>query len=112
MKLVDEISVEARINTRISHLEGERVFGSAKRKLDLPPGARVTLIDTTLLTTPFQSWGRAYRRHRIKVCYNSSVKPTQSSIDPETSSSSFLAKVVCIRAGLPILETRCSNPMG
>ena len=25
------------VNTRVPHLEGERVFGSAKRNLDLPP---------------------------------------------------------------------------
>ena len=36
-RLVDEISSDVGVNTRVSHLEGEKVFGSANRKLDLPP---------------------------------------------------------------------------
>ena len=36
-RLVDEISSDAGINTQVPHLEGEKVFGSAKWKLDLPP---------------------------------------------------------------------------
>ena len=38
MKLLDHVAVEAGLNTRVPHLEGETIFGSAKRKLDLPPG--------------------------------------------------------------------------
>ena len=51
MKLLDNIAVEARLDTRnvdtfaeagldtrVPHLEGETIFGFAKRKLDLPPG--------------------------------------------------------------------------
>ena len=30
--------MEAGLNTRVPHLEGETIFGTAKRKLDLPPG--------------------------------------------------------------------------
>ena len=37
-KLVDDVLDVAGVNTRVLHLEGERVFSSAKRKLDLPPG--------------------------------------------------------------------------
>ena len=36
-KVVDDVSCAAGLNTRVSHLEGEKVFGSAKQKLDLPP---------------------------------------------------------------------------
>ena len=38
MKLLDEVAVEADLNTRVPHLEGETIFGTAKRKLNLPPG--------------------------------------------------------------------------
>ena len=38
-KLVDDVLDVAGLNIRIPHLEGERVFGSAKQKLDLPPRA-------------------------------------------------------------------------
>ena len=38
MKLLDHVAVEARLNTRVPHLEAETIFGSAMCKLDLPPG--------------------------------------------------------------------------
>ena len=38
VKLLDEVAVKAGLNTRVPHLEGETIFGTAKRKLDLPPG--------------------------------------------------------------------------
>ena len=37
-KVVDDVSCAAGLNTRVPHLEGEKVFGSAKRKLNLLPG--------------------------------------------------------------------------
>ena len=37
VKLLEYISAEAGLNTRVLPLEGETIFGSAKRKLDLPP---------------------------------------------------------------------------
>ena len=38
VKLLDNVAVEAGLNTRILHLEDETIFGSAKWKLDLPLG--------------------------------------------------------------------------
>ena len=37
VKLLEKVTAEAGVNTRILHLEGETIFGTAKRKLDLPP---------------------------------------------------------------------------
>ena len=37
-KAVDDLSGVSGSNTRVPYLDGEKVFGSAKRKLDLPPG--------------------------------------------------------------------------
>ena len=37
MKLLEKVTVEAGVNTRIPHLEGETIFGTTKQKLDLPP---------------------------------------------------------------------------
>ena len=37
VKLLDHVAVEAGLNTRVPHLEGETIFGSAKHKLDFPP---------------------------------------------------------------------------
>ena len=36
-KLVDDVSCITGLNTRVSHLEGKKVFESANRKLDLSP---------------------------------------------------------------------------
>jgi hypothetical protein len=35
---VGELSIDAGLNSRVPHLEGKSIFGSAKRKLHLPPG--------------------------------------------------------------------------
>jgi hypothetical protein len=37
-RAVGELSADVGLNSRVPHLEGEFIFGSAKRKLDLPPG--------------------------------------------------------------------------
>jgi hypothetical protein len=34
---IGELSVDAGLNSKVPHLEGESIFGSAKQKLDLPP---------------------------------------------------------------------------
>ena len=38
VKLLDEVAMEVGLNTRVPHLEGETIFGTSKRKLDLPLG--------------------------------------------------------------------------
>ena len=37
VKLLDHVTVEAGLNTRVLHLEGETIFGFTKGKLDFPP---------------------------------------------------------------------------
>ena len=38
MKLLEQVIAEAGVNTRIPHLKSETIFGSTKKKLDLPLG--------------------------------------------------------------------------
>ena len=38
VKLLDRVVVEARINIQVPHLDAEMLFGTVKRRLDLPPG--------------------------------------------------------------------------
>ena len=38
VKLLEKVAIGARSNSMIPHLEGETIFGNAKRKLDLHPG--------------------------------------------------------------------------
>ena len=37
VKLMEEVTTVAGVNTRIPHLEGDTIFGSTKRRLNLPP---------------------------------------------------------------------------
>ena len=37
IKLVNEVALEAGLNIRVLHLEGETIFGSTKQKLDILP---------------------------------------------------------------------------
>ena len=37
VKQLDRVAIEARMNTRILHIEGETLFATTKLKLDLPP---------------------------------------------------------------------------
>ena len=37
-KAMNVVFEEARLKSRVPHLKGENIFGSVKRKLDLPPG--------------------------------------------------------------------------
>ena len=36
VKLIEQVTRDARVNTKVLHLEGETIFGSMKRKLNLP----------------------------------------------------------------------------
>jgi hypothetical protein len=96
---VSDLSSDAGLNSRISHLEGESIFGSAKRKLDLPPGddsdshrhdrVNFTLPKLGRNMTPGQS------RHRRSG-------PDISLVSPTT--------VAFAASGLPVFELDCANP--
>ena len=105
VKLVDEISIEVGVNTRVPHFEGERVFGFAKRKLDLLPSDESDFHRHDRINYSIPKLGNR------SVLQLKGVNATQSSIDPGTSNLSISALLVCTRSGLPILEMPCSNPM-
>jgi hypothetical protein len=46
---VGELSTDVGLNSRIPHLKGESIFGSTKRKLDLPPGDDSTRVTFTIM---------------------------------------------------------------
>ena len=56
VKLLDKVVVEAGLNTRVPHLEGETIFGTAKRRLDLLPGNDSNSHRTIALTIVFLNW--------------------------------------------------------
>jgi hypothetical protein len=96
---IRELSANAGLNPRIPHLEGESIFGSAKRKLDLPPGdesdshrrdwVKFTLPKVSRNVTPGQ-----VRRHR---CLSES--------DGDT-----LPPIAFTKSGIVVSESQC-DPM-
>ena len=110
-KLVDEISGDARLNTQLPHLEGERVFGFAKRKLDLPPGddGNSHRHDRVNFNVPKLS-KRASPRQCQATLKLPTVASTQDSARPTVSSTSR-PELVWSMNGLPIVESPCTNLM-
>jgi hypothetical protein len=96
---VGELSADAGLNSRVPHLEGESIFGSAKRKLDLPPGddSDSHRHDRVNFTVP------KIGRH---------MTPRQSSHQRSVSESSGDGATVTAltKSGLPVRESLCSNP--
>jgi hypothetical protein len=97
---VGELSADAGLNSRVPHLEGESIFGSAKRKLDLPPGddSDSHRHDRVNFTVP------KIGRH---------MTPRQSSRQRSVSESSGdgAAVTALTKSGLLVRESLCSNPM-
>ena len=125
VKLLNNVTAEAGLDTRVPHLEGETIFGSAKRKLDLPPGddndshrynwinysvprvgTGISPSQGRLLGRSLRSWGQGLSS--IKSSNPSIVSPFSSS----TVSRHSLAcdSQVITRSGLPVLESPCSGP--
>jgi hypothetical protein len=96
---VGELFANAGLNSRVPHLEGESIFGSAKRKLDLPPGdesdshrhdrVNFTLPKISRMVTPGQM-----RRRRCL---------SESAVDP-------VPPIAFTKSGLMVSESEC-DPM-
>ena len=110
-KLVDELSDDAGLNTRVLHLEGERVFGSAKRKLDLPPrdDGDSHCHDRVNFSVPKLS-----KRASLDQCHAALKSPDVTSTqDFVTSNVSSASRPSHVRTknGLSIVESPCTNLM-
>ena len=124
MKLLDEVAVEAGLNTRVPHLEGETIFGTAKRKLDLPPGddSDSHHHDCVNYVVPKVGEGVSFSQARRFVRPSSKVGESVSVV---RSSNSLLQSKVSTRSmtgtrrtsngvpvtssGNPVFESPCSN---
>ena len=86
MKLLKKVAIEARLDSRVRHLEEETLFGTAKRKLDLPPGDdsdshchnRVNY--SIPMLRKGMSLGQAWIALKISSKSNDSQSPVRSSI--------------------------------
>ena len=107
-RLVDDVSVVAGVNTRVPHLEGERVFGSAKRKLDLRPGDETNSHrhDRVNYSVPKLSKKGSPGQSRIALSVHSNANMGRSA-----KASSSHGGVVRTKTGLPVLESSCANLM-
>ena len=110
-KLVDELSDDAGLNTRVPHLEGERVFGFAKRKLDLPPGDdgdshRHDRVNFSVL--------KLSKRASPGQCHAALKSPGVASSQDfarSTVSSNSRPSLVRTKNGHAIVESPCTNLM-
>ena len=107
-RLVDDVSIVAGINTRVPHLEGERVFGSAKRKLDLPPGDETDSHrhDRVNYSVPKLSKKGSPSQSRIALSV-----PSNANMGRSAKASSSHGGVVRTKTGLPVFELSCANLM-
>ena len=110
-KLVDELLDDAGLNTRVPHLEGERVFGYAKRKLDLPPGddGDSHRHDRVNFSVPKLS-KRASPDQCHAALKSSDVSSTQDFVTSIVSSASR-PLLVRTKNGHSIVEFPCTNLM-
>ena len=105
-KAVDDISVVSGSNTRVPHLDGEKVFGSAKHKLDLPPGDNSDSHrhDRINYSVPKLSKGASPNQ-----CRNALSMPSVSQRGRSPMPSTSVVGVIRSKNKLPILESPCMD---
>ena len=125
MKLLDNIAAEAELNTRVLHLEGETIFGSTKRKLDLPPrddndshrhdriNYSVPRVGKGMSPSQVLLLGRSLCSQGHGLSSVRSFNP--STISPYSNSTGSFHSLasdsqVITRSGLPVLESPCLDP--
>ena len=94
-----EFSADARLNSKVPHLEGESIFGLAKRKLNLPPGDD----------------SDSHRHDRVnftlpKIGYRMTPSQSRQRRGLTKSTSDAPPVVAFTRGHLPIRESEC-DPM-
>lgn len=104
-QIVGQISVDAGLNSRVPHLEGESIFGSAKRKLDLPPGDDDDSHRHDRVNFSIPKLGKHSTLGATR-CLKRSPKTTDVGSDT-------MPPVVAVvtRNNLPIRESPCTNPL-
>ena len=105
-KAVDDISTVSRSNTRVPHLDGEKVFGSAKRKLDLPLGDNS---DSHCHNRVNYSVPKLSKEASPTQCRNGLSMPSASRRGRSPKPSTSVVGVVHSKIGLPILESPCTD---
>ena len=97
---VGELFASASLNSQIPHLEGESIFGSTKRKLDLPPGNE---------NDSYQHNYMNYTLPKIRQKMTIGQSRIRTSLSETTGVPSL--NIAYAVSGLPIHKSACSNPM-
>ena len=107
-RLVDDVSVVASVNRRVPHLEGKRVFGSAKRKLDLPPRDETDSHRHDRVNYSFPKLSKKGIPGQSRIAL---LVPSNANMGRSAKASSSHGGVVWIRTRLPVIELSCANLM-
>ena len=123
VKLLDRVAVEASINTRVPHLEGETIFRSTKRKLDLPPGDdsdshwhdcvnfSIPMLGKGMSPAQARGMGNAFVISSSRALPGSlDSSQCQDSILSNTTRSASPARSALTSSGLPLVELPCLDP--
>ena len=125
MKLLEHVIAEAGVNTRIPHLDDETIFGSTKRKLDLPPGddSNSHRHDHVNFTIPKIGKGMSPTKSQSVLIARNHVsqsphvgKPLRGSSPSKNTWRSPKQRGIPVRAlaltksGLPVVESPCADP--
>ena len=125
MKLLNKVAVEAGVNKRVPYLEGETIFGTAKQKLNLPPGDdsdshchdwinySIPILQKGI--SPSQAQGILNGTSGSNHSPNSIPKGKSSSECPKlvglgTPQLQAAIESVIASLGYPILESACVDP--
>ena len=108
VKVVDDISSDAGLNTRVLHLEGEKVFGSTKHKLDLPQGDES---DSHRHRRVTYNVSKLSKRASYNEFLTTLLLPTIAQHGGLAQASTSQIGVVQTKIGLLIFEYPCTNFM-
>ena len=125
VKLMEEVTTVAGVNTRIPHLEGDTIFGSTKRKLNLPPGddSDSHRHDRVNFSVPKLGKGMSPVQARSSVTAKRSIpqppplgktsrvlSPLQRLLRSPSQRGSPGRPLVLTKNGLQISESPCADP--
>ena len=110
-KLVDELLDDAGLNTRVPHLEGERVFGSSKQKLDLPPRDDGDSHRHDRVNFSVPKLSKTASPGQCHAALKSSGVASSQDFSRSTVSSTSRPSLVQTKNGHAIVESSCTNLM-
>ena len=105
-KVVDDVSSVARLNTRVSHLQREKVFGSTKHKLHLSPRDES---DSHRHDRINHSLPKLSKKASPSQCQSALSKPSIAQCGRLPLATTSLVGIVRLKNGLLILKSQCTD---